>query len=107
MSAVTLSDEQLEQLADMISERLTPTLISAAELAQRLGCGRDFVYANSGQFGAIKVGKGERPRLLFPWPLRPAEPAQKPPEPVVRRRPRRRSGAGAEPVELLRVKGRS
>lgn len=40
-------------------------LISAAELAQRLGVERSWVYANARQLGAVRLGVGSRPRLRF------------------------------------------
>lgn len=72
MSAIELPDHQLEVLADLIVDRLTVSaageLIDAAELARRIGRGRDFVYEHSGQLGAVRLGNGERPRLFFRWP---------------------------------------
>ena len=108
LEPVRLEDEQLARLADLVAdrlaERLEPTLISAAELARRLHVSRDYVYAHRADLGAVRIGAGERPRLMFWWPLRPRETPQKAPEQVSRRKHRRTAG-GREPVQLLEVKG--
>ena len=72
MSALSLSPQHLEILADLIADRLSDRaageLIDAAELARRLGRNREWIYDHSDSFGAIRLGGGERPRLLFRWP---------------------------------------
>lgn len=108
------ADEQLaERVAERVVEMLTerglvrpsgsPELIDAAEFARRLGRSRDLVYAHAEQFGAIKLGPGTRPRLLFPWPPRPAAESTEPPapEPAPRARKRRETS-----TELLPIKGK-
>jgi hypothetical protein len=74
MSPVTLSPQQLEELAGLIADQLAARqageLIDASELAKRLGRSRDFVYENATALGALRLGDGPRPRLMFPWPLR-------------------------------------
>jgi hypothetical protein len=42
-------------------------LISAAELARRLGIARSTVYANARRFGAIRLGDGPRAPLRFDY----------------------------------------
>ena len=62
---------QRRQLADL-ERRLTeprtpaPEWLAAKEFAQRLGRSLDFVYSHADELGAIRVGNGPRPRLLFP-----------------------------------------
>lgn len=62
-----LTDEQIEALRRQLGvERLADEgLIDAAEVARRLGCSRDHVYAHSDELGAVRVGVGPRPRLRF------------------------------------------
>jgi hypothetical protein len=40
-------------------------LVDAAELARRLGIERSWVYSHAIELGAIKLGKGAKPRLRF------------------------------------------
>lgn len=72
MTAITLSDEQLETLADLIAERLRASsageLIDANQLATRIGRSRDFVYEHQALLDAVRIGDGPRPRLMFRWP---------------------------------------
>ncbi len=109
MSALRLDTQQLEQLADLIADRLARRadgeLVTAAELAKRLGRSREWVYDNASSLGVIRIGAGSRPRLLFRYPL-DLEPERKPrrPRTVTMKRPRRaRPKAGA--VELLPIRG--
>src|ERR1700756_2028029 len=103
---VTLSEEQLRRLADLVAERLAAPrpdeLIGAAELAKRLGRSRDYVYTNADRLGALRLGDGPRPRLMFQWPLRPVTVAvtERQPQPVRRHV---RPSAGTTP--LLPIRG--
>ncbi len=69
----------LELLADLVANRLadrlahtapalpspqTP-LLSAAQVADRFGVERSWVYDHAGELGAIRLGDGPRPRLRF------------------------------------------
>jgi hypothetical protein len=71
MSTIRLPDDQLEQLADLIAERLQPSgapeFVTASELARRLGVSRDSIYAAQVELGAIRVGAkdSKRPRVIF------------------------------------------
>jgi hypothetical protein len=79
----------LEQLADLIADRLAthlevfgdsysctdvgrdtsplqPRLLTAAQVAETLGVTRDAVYARADELGAVRIGRGPRPRLRFP-----------------------------------------
>ena len=113
---VALSTEQLSELADLVAERLAARLeaqpaasgmISAAELASRLGKSREFVYSNADSLGAVRLGAGLRPRLLFPWPLRATGEPHKAPEPVARPKHLPGGSRGGDRVSLLPIRGRS
>ena len=80
LTPVVLTDYQLEQLADLIAERLQEqnepvrtavrfapdrSLVDAATLAGLLGVSRSTVYEHAAELGAVEVGGGERPRLRF------------------------------------------
>jgi hypothetical protein len=73
MSSVTLSPQQLQELAGLIADRLAARqageLLDASELAQRINRSRDYVYEHAAALGALRLGDGPRPRLMFPWPL--------------------------------------
>lgn len=68
---MTLSDAQLDQLADRIADRLrtshprVPRLVDAQTLADALGVRRETVYAHADELGAIRLGDGSKPRLRF------------------------------------------
>jgi hypothetical protein len=40
-------------------------LVDAAELAQQLGIERSWVYSHAIELGAVKLGRGSKPRLRF------------------------------------------
>jgi hypothetical protein len=40
-------------------------LLSAAKLAERLGCSRAFVYSHADELGVVRLGEGPRARLRF------------------------------------------
>jgi len=64
---MTLAPAQLEQLADLIADRLRSssdapsTLVGAPELAAQLGVDAKSVYRHADELGAIRVGR----RLRF------------------------------------------
>ena len=111
-----------ELVADGLAERLerlerppaAGRLLTAAEVAVRLGVRRDLVYARAGELGAVRIGDGPRPRLRFdPAAVDAAlsregsRGSQQPEEPAAtegRRRRRRRSTPTS--VQLLRIRGR-
>jgi hypothetical protein len=70
--SVRLDPDQLEQLADLVAERLqsqvpaTPAteVVGVAELAKRLGCSPDYVRDHREELGGVKPGG----RTLYPWP---------------------------------------
>jgi hypothetical protein len=63
------------QIVDAIARRVVELLekrglqrrelVDAAELARRLGIERSWVYAHAIELGAVKLGKGTKPRLRF------------------------------------------
>lgn len=58
------------------NENEVPNLMTAAELARRLGVARSYVYEHAGRLGAVRLGDGKRPRLRFdPRVARQALPA--------------------------------
>jgi hypothetical protein len=67
--AVTLGDDQLNELADLVAARLSmkpaPMLVDAATVADALGISRDTVYARAAELGGVKIGDGARPRWRF------------------------------------------
>jgi hypothetical protein len=68
---VRLDPEQLAELARLIAAELqgsataTSSLVDAAELAERLGVDRSWVYEHAAELGARRLGEGSRPRLRF------------------------------------------
>jgi predicted DNA-binding transcriptional regulator AlpA len=79
-----LTDAQLERLADLLAPRIaelvsaeirdamsegaTPSsgrLLTAAQVAQFVGIGRDAVYRRAEEFGAVRIGAGSKARLRF------------------------------------------
>jgi len=87
-------------------------LVDAAELAQRLGIERSWVYSHAIELGAVKLGDGKKPRLRFDPEVAARilqkvgeEPATDPPARSGERagRPQGRRGPG---VALLPVEGR-
>jgi hypothetical protein len=121
--AVSLSDAQLDVLADRVAERLqgaqdascpseAPRLVDARAVAQALQISRDTVYAHAEQLGGRRVGAGPKGRLRFDlgvalaaWRAQPAaqDPRGAPPAgraPVARRRRRGRTEG------LLPIRGR-
>ena len=67
---VRLEREQLEQLADLVAERLAGAgrvlasrLVDAKEVARWLNVEPDFVYANAVALGARRLGDGPKARL--------------------------------------------
>jgi hypothetical protein len=65
----TLTDEQIERIAERIAnllrEPMRPRLVDATALARELGVSRDFVYAHATELGGARIGHGSRGRLRF------------------------------------------
>lgn len=72
-------------------------LLTAAEVAQRFGVARDWIYSNQDRLGAIRLPSptGERPRLRFDPATVQAALTDKPEPSSIRRR--------RNPVELLPI----
>jgi hypothetical protein len=92
--ALTLSDEQLERLAELLAIKLAavrpavPSMLTVEDICNAFQVSRAWVYDNAGRLGGIKLGSGQRGPLRFP-PNRVAEalkplvtdPAANPPAP--------------------------
>lgn len=80
MSTEPLAEAPLEQLADLVVDRLlerlgplladeTPrpaaTLVDAHELARTLSLSRTYVYEHAAELGGVRMGDGARPRWRF------------------------------------------
>lgn len=113
MSTLELSPDQLEALADMIATRLAARsqhdapgggLLTAHQLARKLGVSVSYVRAHADEFGAIRIGNGPKPRVRFRADAAMPAPA---PTATARPRPRRRSAPAARAVgSVLIVKRR-
>lgn len=93
-------------------EQEIPRLLTAAEVAARLGVTRAYVYEHASDLGAIKLGNGQRPRLRFDprlvgQALRVAEreAAPAPSSAAHRQRRRRSASAWTSDQKLLPIKG--
>lgn len=72
---IRLDDDTIDRLAQSLAQCLNvarpePTVpderrLTAAEVAERWGFDRSWVYQHSAQLGAVSVGDGPRPRLRF------------------------------------------
>lgn len=108
---IRLPDDQIDEIVDRLAQRLIAQhhneLITAGELAHRIGLSREWVYAHSQSLGVIRVGDGERPRLMFRWPqvlenLNSAEISPTGPTVPKQRPPRARR---ATSTDLLPIRG--
>jgi hypothetical protein len=117
-----LHPADLEELADAIADRLASRLIglpnrgellTAAEVAQRFGVDRGWVYEHADELGGMRLGDGPRGRLRFDAAAldeavttRQGGKTSDAPEPAPRRgshrRPRRTTGAA---TPLLPIRG--
>lgn len=92
-----LDDDQLDDLADRIADRLRSAprdgLVDAQQLADHLGVARSFVYTHADELGGKRLG--DRGRLRFDVATATAAFAGRQPEhptPTRRRRPRTADG---------------
>jgi excisionase family DNA binding protein len=67
-----LADRALAELAHITAvilpenvQSASGRLLTAAEVAQQLGLSRDSVYRRAGELGALRIGRGAKPRLRF------------------------------------------
>lgn len=119
-----LHPDDLSALADLVADRLAErltdvvpghrgTLVDAAEVAQRFGFERAWVYSHADELGAVRLGDGARPRLRFDLDKvvealtarQASEGSPAPESPVASRSPqRRRRRRSGTRVELLPVR---
>lgn len=106
----------IAELAELVAARVvevlghgdrrpTAGLVTAGELAERLGVSNSWVYANKTRLGAVKLGTGPRARLRFDLERVKQELgppiASEPPIPHQKRRGRSRQTALPPGVEFL------
>jgi hypothetical protein len=109
-----VTPDELERLADLVADRVlarlqapapAPSLLTAEQVAQRLGVGRDAVYAMADQLGAKRLGEGPRARLRFDAARVDEALTADAKEPVPMRRKRRQTTTNGAP--LLNVRRRA
>jgi hypothetical protein len=68
LAEVMAQRRQLAELEQRLTEPKprTPDWLAPKEFALLLGRSVDFVYRHSDELGAVRIGDGPRPRLLFP-----------------------------------------
>jgi hypothetical protein len=70
---LSLDDHAIEAIARRVTQLLRQDpatvpqlqLVSAAAIAGRFGVSRQWVYENAARLGAVRLGRGARPRLRF------------------------------------------
>ena len=99
---------RLAELVPGPTDRGAPKgLATAAEVAARLGVGRDWVYANQERLGVIRLGDGPKARLRFDLDRAAQALSDRGEARVVRRSRRRGGGSGLPPgVKLIKGRGR-
>lgn len=107
---IELTDASLERLADLLAERLqtpraTAVLVTAAELADKLGVDPKTVYRHADELGAVRVGR----RVMFDSSIEAASryagmrsQAVEPPAVTGRKKNRKRASESAD-CQLLPV----
>jgi hypothetical protein len=117
VTTLRLHPADLEQIADLVADRLaqrlgssspTPALVDVKALASLLGVSTDYVYEHARELGGLKLGDGPR----APWRFdvqaaRDAMASRSPesPSPPPRRRRRRRPAKTPSGVPLLAIRG--
>jgi hypothetical protein len=114
---IKLDPELVDAIARRVVELLEKRgiqqreLVDAAELARRLGIERSWVYSHAIELGAVKLGRGRKPRLRFDPEIATRvlqkvgeRPADDPPTRLGVRADRPRVG-GASKIPLLPVRG--
>jgi hypothetical protein len=102
-SAITLTDEQLDRLADRLAIRLAAVkpavqaMLTVDDICATLRVSRAWVYENASRLGGVKLGNGQRAPLRFdPIEVRrllePLSPGDQPEQPDLA--PRQRRGKG-------------
>jgi hypothetical protein len=70
-NALSLSDEQLDRLADLLAIKLarvrpaSPPMLTVEDICATLQVSRAWVYENARRLGGFKLGPGERAPLRF------------------------------------------
>jgi hypothetical protein len=70
-SRLTLTDEQLDRLADRVAIRLAATkppgkpMLTVDDVCTTFQVSRAWVYENAGRLGGVKLGPGQRAPLRF------------------------------------------
>lgn len=108
---MSLSEAEVDAIAARVVELLgsqspAAVLVDAVEIAKQLGISRSTVYERSDELGAVRLGDGPRARLRFD-PVEVTQrlaQAQRPREPRTGS-PGHRSGAGADSLALLPIRG--
>ncbi len=69
--ALTLSDEQLDRLADLLALKLahvrpaTPAMLTVEDVCATFQVSRAWVYENAARLGGVKLGPSQRAPLRF------------------------------------------
>ena len=98
---LSLSDEQIEQLADLVAARVVGMrpagrpMLTAQDVSKTYRVSRAWVYENAGRLGGFRLGPGDRGPLRFdPETIAAAlTPKGEAATPVSDSRPRRRASA--------------
>ena len=70
-SSLTLTEEQLDRLADRVAIRLAATrpparpMLTVEDICATFQVSRAWVYENAGRLGGVKLGPGQRAPLRF------------------------------------------
>lgn len=112
---VELSPETIDAIAHRVVELLQEgipqpnRLLTAAELAQRFGVSRYWVYEHANELGAIRLGEGNRGRLRFDMQVAAdamnARTRSATAQPTPKRRPGRPRKRPASSIPLLPYRG--
>ena len=106
---LTLSEDQLDRLADLLAVRLASVrtaarpMLTVEDICRTFQVSRAWVYENAGRLGGVKLGPGHRAPLRFDpdqvvaalSPLTPSDESQLPEPPMI---PRRKRSSHLHPV---------
>lgn len=121
-SASALDADSVERVAQRVLELLAPRLdaspaatgrlLTAAEVSERWGVERSWIYEHAAELGAIRLGSGPRPRLRFRPEAIDRHPAtltatHGPSTPQPRPKGRAFRPIPGDPVELLPIRGQA
>jgi hypothetical protein len=108
-NSLTLSDEQLDRLADLLAVKLVAVkpparpMLTVEDVCTTFQVSRAWVYENAGRLGGVKLGPGRRAPLRFnadrvAAALSPLTPSGSEPSTPSTGRPRRRRPKRLHPV---------